>query len=357
MSLLVSQVQARCDHKLELTQFDADNRVKAAEQRAQHVEAEAQAAVAHYEALTKEAEKKAGLRIQQALDEVEVVEARAKRDRQAAIEAKRRADAMVEEERAAAAVKVAQLEQKVEDIQKQADLHIAELNQKLEAERKRAEEVERDCKDRVAKFQADADARIKAVESRVPQAIESARSQCKAQVADIAGQAERGRQETQTRLLEAQKVAQERIALQTKHSTESRNVSARVVAESHEHEKQFHQVALEREATAKVIEERAYARAAETVARNEEQCQLRFEQAHQHTQQAEKIHEESRGLVREAAADCWRQGIPVAANGLLSKGNFISTATSIISSPARPKYHAEDAPTDGTPAVFPHRNF
>lgn len=50
MSLLVAKVEERCNHKLELTQFDAEHRIKAAEQRAQHVEAEAKAAVERAEA-------------------------------------------------------------------------------------------------------------------------------------------------------------------------------------------------------------------------------------------------------------------------------------------------------------------
>lgn len=357
MSLLVAQVEDRCNHKLALTQFDAENRIKAAEQRAQHMEAEAEAAVARSEALTREAERKAGLRIQQALDEVEVVEERARRDRQAANEAKRRADARVEEERQAAALKITQLEQKVEEIQRQCDLRIAEMNQKMEAERKRAEEVERDCKDRVAKIQTEAHSRITEAEARVPLAIDSARSQCKAQVADIANLAERGRQETQKRLAEVQKVAEERIALQTKHSTESRITSERVAAECQAHERDFHQVCLEREATAKVIEDRAFKRAAEKINHNEEQLRIRLDQAQQQMHQAAHLHEEARGLVREAAADCWRQGMPVTANGLLSKSNFVSTAATIVNSPARPRYAAEDAPTEGTAAVFPHKNF
>lgn len=357
MSLLVAKVEERCNHKLELTQFDAENRVRAAEARAQHVEAEAKAAVARAEALAREAERKADLRIQQSLDEVEVVEARALRDRQAAMAAKQRADAMVEEERAANAVKVSKLERQVEDIQKQSDLRVAALNQKLEAERRRAEEVERDCKDRVAKIQADTSARIKEVEARVPQTIESARSQCKAQVSDFADQANRTRNETQMRLVEAQKMAQERVELQTKHSSEARSLAARMMKDCEEHSTQANQVCLEREATAKIIEERALARAAQKIATNEEKCQQQFALAQQQMQDAESTCQEAQGLVRTAAADCWRQGIPVAAHTLLSKGNLISPAATKVSKPIRPKYDAENAPTEGTPSVFPHKSF
>merc|ERR1719420_367784 len=122
--------------------------------------------------------------------------------------------------------------------------------------------------------------------------------------------------------LKAQNEARERIELQTKHATETRKNAAIVAKQAQAHEAEFLHACHEREAAAERFEERAIARSAERLAHNEKECQRRLDLVQLHMERAEGMHEAARSLVRHAAADCWRQGIPQAASSLLRAANL-----------------------------------